>query len=109
MVWLPHGRLWWRDNSYHRLRFSVIHPMDTGLAAGIPVFYLEDIELKDQEGPLALIRPFEPISENPVFTLNVPNEGQVLVSGRDNNGNRIQAAVPPPPNTRTGVAPATPR
>jgi sulfur-oxidizing protein SoxY len=91
-----HGRLWDRGAEQSRLRFDVIHPMDTGLASGIPVFHVENIEIRDQDQLLAEIRPFEPVSENPVFTLDLPGRGAVQIRGRDNNGNRFRASVPPP-------------
>jgi sulfur-oxidizing protein SoxY len=79
-----------------RLRVRVMHPMDTGLVAGIPAFYIEDLRLVDSAGQvwwrLAL---HEPVSENPLITFELPPQpvsGLRLV-GRDNNGNRIDAEV----------------
>jgi sulfur-oxidizing protein SoxY len=79
-----------------RLRVRVMHPMDTGLVAGIPAFYIEDLQLLDGTGlawwKLAL---HEPVSENPIITFELPPQavpGFRLV-GRDNNGNRIDAEV----------------
>lgn len=79
-----------------RLRLRVMHPMDTGLVAGIPAFYIEQLELQDAGGQawwrLAL---HEPVSENPLITFELPVQsppGFRLV-GRDNNGNRIDAEV----------------
>lgn len=79
-----------------RLRLRVMHPMDTGLVAGVPAFYIEDLRLVDSAGQvwwrLAL---HEPVSENPLITLELPptvRAGWRLV-GRDNNGNRIDAEV----------------
>ncbi|MDP2263084.1 MAG: quinoprotein dehydrogenase-associated SoxYZ-like carrier [Hydrogenophaga sp.] len=79
-----------------RLRVRVMHPMDTGLVAGIPAFYIEDLQLVDGAGQvwwrLAL---HEPVSENPLITFELPPQpvsGLRLV-GRDNNGNRIDAEV----------------
>jgi sulfur-oxidizing protein SoxY len=87
-----HGRLWQRDNTQQRLRFSVIHPMDTGLADGVPVFYIDAIDISDPQGELlARLLPFEPVSENPVFSLDFPVAGPLKLSGRDNNGNRFEA------------------
>ena len=55
-----------------RVRFRVRHPMDTGLAPGIPAFYLENLAIHDGQGrELGRIDTFEPVSENPVFTLEV--------------------------------------
>jgi len=75
-----------------RLRVRVMHPMDTGLVAGIPAFYLEHLELQDSAGQawwkLGL---HEPVSENPIITFELPAaaRGNFRLTGRDNNGNRI--------------------
>lgn len=79
-----------------RLRLRVMHPMDTGLVAGIPAFYIEQLELLDSLGEawwrLAL---HEPVSENPLITFELPAEGprEFRLKGHDNNGNRIEADV----------------
>jgi len=89
-----HGRLWPRDDTKQRLRFSVIHPMDTGLADGVPVFHIDSINITDSQGELlARLLPFEPVSENPVFSLDLLASGPVQLSGRDNNGNRFEAEL----------------
>jgi sulfur-oxidizing protein SoxY len=42
------------------------------------------------------VQTFEPVSENPVFTLNRgANDGAVEASGRDNNGNAFVARIAP--------------
>lgn len=79
-----------------RLRVRVMHPMDTGLVAGIPAFYIEQLELLDAQGEawwrLAL---HEPVSENPLITFELPPDGPRTfhLRGRDNNGNLIDAEV----------------
>lgn len=79
---------------FQRLRFKVMHPMDTGLAPTIPVFHITQVQVKDAEGDLlARVEPYEPVSENPVFTLEVPQSKEVAISGRDNNGNRFDAVL----------------
>lgn len=93
------ARLWPRESSSQRLRMRVIHPMDTGLAAGIPVFHITDIAITSADGELlAKIEPFEPVSENPVLTVDLNHRGAVKISGRDNNGNRFSATVPAGPS-----------
>ncbi len=91
------GRLWPRIGGGERLRMRIIHPMDTGLAAGIPAFHIDDIVIADESGhTLARIQPLEPVAENPSFTLDFANVApgtRLQVSGRDNNGNRIDAWV----------------
>lgn len=79
-----------------RLRLRVMHPMDTGLVAGIPAFHIEALRMVDAVGEvwwsLAL---HEPVSENPLITLELPSQGGqgFRLLGRDNNGNRIDAEV----------------
>ena len=91
------GKLWPRVDGGERLRMRIIHPMDTGLAAGIPAFHIEDIVIADAEGrTLSRIQPLEPVSENPSFTLDLRAAApgaRLHVAGRDNNGNRIDAWV----------------
>lgn len=79
-----------------RLRLRIMHPMDTGLVAGIPAFYVENLQLTDDAGRvwwrLAL---HEPVSENPLLTFELPQRpgGPLHLTGRDNNGNPISAEV----------------
>lgn len=79
-----------------RLRLQVMHPMDTGLVAGIPAFYIEQLELRDNGGqPWWRLALHEPVSENPLITLEMPAQGprEFRLVGQDNNGNRIDAGV----------------
>ena len=82
--------------SSQRLRVRIMHPMDTGLVAGIPAFYIEQLQLADRAGRvwwrLAL---HEPVSENPLLTFELPARppGALRLTGRDNNGNVINAEV----------------
>ena len=79
-----------------RLRLRVMHPMDTGLVAGVPSFHIESLQLEDSGGQvwwrLAL---HEPVSENPLITFELPPQlpPSLRLVGRDNNGNRIDAAL----------------
>lgn len=75
----------------NRLRFSVLHPMDTGLAPGVPAFFLDELSVRNADGQVvARIWPAEPVSENPVFTLELGGRQRVTqIEGRDNNGNKV--------------------
>lgn len=77
------------DNARMTLRMR--HPMDTGLAAGIPAFYLNELSIKDDKGQLvADIEMYEPVSENPTLTLKPRVGGEPTtfsVSTRDTEGN----------------------
>ena len=78
-------------------RLRVMHPMDTGLVAGTPAFHLEEINFTDAAGKrLMRVETFEPVSENPVFTLQRGAlAGPVDARGRDNNGNAFDARIAP--------------
>ena len=79
-----------------RLRLQVMHPMDTGLVAGIPAFHIEELELRDSAQQLWLrIELHEPVSENPLLTFELGQRppGPLTLLGRDNNGNRIEQEV----------------
>lgn len=90
----------WRKpgQSSAKLRLRIQHPMDTGLADGIPAFYVEALEVQGRDGAtLGKIKIYEPVSENPVLTLKPqlePADDKVIVKGRDTDGNLIDAVVP---------------
>lgn len=91
------GRQWTEGPNAGRLRLRIVHPMDTGLVAGTPAFHLEEINFTDAAGKrLMRVQTYEPVSENPVFTLNRgAADGLVEASGRDNNGNAFRAQIGP--------------
>ena len=79
-----------------RLRLRVMHPMDTGLVSGIPSFHLEQLALTDPKKQVVWrLSLHEPVAENPLLTLELGDaaQGPWHLSGRDNNGNRIDAQV----------------
>ena len=78
-----------------RIKLRVMHPMDTGLAPGIPAFFIETLTLRDaQGGEWARITTYEPVSENPVFSIDFASSPPPLrLIGRDNNGNRVESAL----------------
>ena len=74
-----------------RMSLRIRHPMDTGLAAGIPVFYLEELTVRDADGDtLMALSLYEPVAENPTLTLKPrvgDGAGTLEVSTRDTEGN----------------------
>ncbi len=94
-----HGQIWPERG---RLRMVVSHPMDTGLADGIPVFIIEELSVASPDGTeLGRIEMYEPVNEDPAVTLYFEDEtlgDHVLVAGRDNNGNEIEAVLQAYPN-----------
>jgi sulfur-oxidizing protein SoxY len=84
------------DEQATRLRLRVMHPMDTGLVAGVPAFYINRLAVVDEAGrELLRFNGHEPLSENPVLSFELRGRVQesLRVRGSDNNGNRIDAAV----------------
>lgn len=94
-IWSNHGA------DENRLRLRIQHPMDTGLADGIPALFVEQIQITSARGEaLGRLTIREPVSENPVFTLKTSPQsagsGPIRVEGRDNHGNAIDVKIPVP-------------
>ena len=79
----------------NRLKLRVMHPMDTGLADGIPRFHLEVMTLRDAHSGdvIAEIELFEPISENPLLSFDVGDHDAFTLDGSDNNANTVSADI----------------
>lgn len=90
------ARLWPQQPGLERLRLRMIHPMDTGLAAGIPVFHIDRIDMRASDGRLlASLQTYEPVSENPVISVDLQHSGPVRIDAHDIQGNRFAATVTP--------------
>lgn len=74
-----------------RLKFRVIHPMDTGLVDAIPEFYLQQLELRDGAGEVQVKMALsQPVSENPVITFDLDEDAtDYTLWLRDNGGNEF--------------------
>ncbi|CAO3435513.1 quinoprotein dehydrogenase-associated SoxYZ-like carrier [Azospirillum endophyticum] len=99
------ARLWPADpDGVARLRLRIRHPNDTGLVDGIPAYFVETLRV-DALTPggspeLARIDSLEPVSENPVYSLDLrppPDAIALVLRGRDNQGGEIQATIPMSP------------
>ena len=95
------AKIWRKSTSKTAtMRLTVKHPMDTGLADGIPAFFIEELDFKTPDGAhLGRVFLHEPVSENPTLTLYPKLNGaanQVLVKGRDTEGNWIKVSIPAP-------------
>ena len=89
------GKLWQRDD-HQRMRLTLRHPMDTGLSGDVPVFFVEEINITDENGDIiSRFAPKEPVSENPVLTLDFPNRtaASLRAYGRDNNANEFEVTL----------------
>ncbi len=104
--WVSHlvevrAKIWrYANDTDARLRVKIRHPMDTGLADGIPAFFMNTLEVKapDQK-TLARLDIRQPVSEHPTFTLK-PNldmtTDYLQLQGRDTDGNLVNVKVPAP-------------
>ncbi|RJF81234.1 quinoprotein dehydrogenase-associated SoxYZ-like carrier [Azospirillum cavernae] len=100
------ARVWRTDEGKAaRLRLRIRHPNDTGLVPGIPAYFVESLSVRARldggvSGPeLARIDSLEPVSEDPVFLLDLrppPGTTALILRGRDNQGGEISATVPLP-------------
>ncbi|MFP3539817.1 quinoprotein dehydrogenase-associated SoxYZ-like carrier [Pseudomonas sp. SIMBA_021] len=78
-----------------RLRLQVSHPMDNGLVSGVPEFFLNHAELRDQNDQrLASLELFPAVSENPNLGFDIQGPGQTRLLLRDNSGNQFEARLP---------------
>ena len=97
----------WQDNlgqisarwfsQSQRLKLHIVHPQDTGLANGIPAFFLNQLHITQKNGDtMASFKLYEPISENPMLSLQsqLPPK-QIQLNFRDNNGNEFNKMVMP--------------
>lgn len=94
------ARIWRRGDGTARMRLRMRHPMDTGLADGVPVFYMEKLTISRPDGKVvARVELFEPLSENPTLTL-LPrlraSDTKVDVFARDTEANEFTFSVPAP-------------
>lgn len=94
------GKAWRRADGGDRLRLRLIHPMNTGFVTGIPAFFIDHLKVFTAEGKLvAEMQPGEPLSENPVVSLDLTPEGSSAKGYRidwsDTDGNSGSAKLPP--------------
>ncbi|KAA0592630.1 sulfur-oxidizing protein SoxY [Azospirillum lipoferum] len=107
------ARLWpAAEDGVARLRLRIRHPNDTGLVDGIPAYFVETLQV-DAQTPggsptLARIDSLEPVSENPVYSLDLrppPDATALILRGRDNQGGEIRATIPmPPPGAKPAMS-----
>ncbi len=75
-----------------RLKFRIIHPMETGFAftgdgEQIPAYYIEWIEISDAAGKVVDVFTQAAMAPDPIITLDVPELRQSLrINARDSEG-----------------------
>ena len=93
----------WREPEGLRLRMRITHPMDNGMIPGVPVFFIETLDIADASGVKSVrLTLSEAVADNPTLTLlpDLPSGGDVLIiTGRNTAGMDFSARVPIPPGT----------
>jgi sulfur-oxidizing protein SoxY len=87
------------DADTARVTIRIRHPMDTGLADGIPAFYLSRMSVAAGDREIGVLDTYEPVSENPTFTFKAKvAQGEAVLDfdGRDNEGNSYGFSLPIP-------------
>lgn len=88
----------WVEGGHTRLRFTVRHPMDTGLVENVPAFNLDRMIVRDAGGTeLGKMTIWGSISEDPAFTLVVDpvKAGPVTIDLHDSNGGEYEGSLAP--------------
>lgn len=81
-----------REDGTDRLKMRIIHPMETGFAFTpegdeIPAYYVERIELADDDGPIADLVTNAAVAPDPIFTIDTAGLNQSLhINARDSEG-----------------------
>ena len=86
----------WRTDAATRLRFSVRHPMDTGLVDTIPAYNLETVRVTAGGEDMAQMTVSGSVSEDPAFTLRLParETRPIAIALRDSNGREFAGHLP---------------
>jgi sulfur-oxidizing protein SoxY len=74
----------------------VMHPMDTGLADGIPRFIIEHVDVRDatDDRLLAKMELHEPVSENPFISLDLKHaQNGYKLYLRDEGGTQMEGVA----------------
>ncbi len=85
-------RTYARDDGTDRLKMRIIHPMETGFAFTpegdeIPAYFVERIELADENGPIADLVTNAAVAPDPIFTIDTAGLNQSLqINARDSEG-----------------------
>lgn len=86
-----------REDGASRLKFRIIHPMDTGFAmtpAGdtIPAWFVETIEVTDEHGVVLELITRAAMAPDPIFTVDLPDlRPSLRIDARDSEGLRFEA------------------
>jgi len=86
-----------RAGGASRVKLKINHPMDTGFAvaedgAAVPAYYINRVELADEDGAIATLATHAALSSDPVFLFDlVEGKRTVRVTAEDSAGLRFQS------------------
>ncbi len=81
-----------REAGAERIKLKITHPMETGFVTDlqgeiIPEYFVKNIHVDDNQGPIADITTFAALSSDPVILLDLPKKGQsVRIHAKDSLG-----------------------
>lgn len=81
------SKVWKRKDTY-RIKWSIFHPMETGLFVGNPSFYITDINITSNKKTIGKINLYASVSENPRIILETKEgngEYELLIKDTDGN------------------------
>ena len=78
-----------------RLRFLIIHPMESGLLPSEIPFYIEELKISSKGETVADMKWHASISENPVLTIEMKGDERTpyKMKARDNNANLLESQI----------------
>lgn len=83
------NKVWQLEDTY-RIKWSIFHPMDTGLFVGNPSFYISDINISSNNKNIGNMKIYASVSENPRILLETKQgKGRYQIFVRDTDGNEF--------------------
>lgn len=80
----------WKNKDTYRLKWSIFHPMETGLFAGNPSFYISDVNIMFNKKLIGKISLYSSVSENPRIILETKaGNGSYELLIKDSDGNEF--------------------
>ena len=89
------SKVWKKENTY-RIKWSIFHPMETGLFVGNPSFYISKVDIRIDSQTIGKIKLYGSVSENPRITLetNVGNGAyKLFISDTDGNEFELKTKI----------------
>lgn len=84
------SKVWKKENTY-RIKWSIFHPMETGLFVGNPSFHISKVDIRLDSQTIGKINLYASVSENPRITLETNvGDGSYKLFITDTDGNEFE-------------------